>query len=193
MNPSTSIENVLLIDDLKHNLLSIHQLCDKGHLSNKRILLFVYFLLFLPMIVNFWLSFDACFLLEFWLSLMIMIDSYDDYWFLLMIVFFYWVLIVLDDCVWDLCWLSLIDCFWWLFFIKFWFFYDCFFFYYFLWWLCLSYVDCLWLIAFDDCFWLSFDFFYDCFFYYCLWWLCLRVMLIVFIDYFWWLFFILYK
>jgi len=30
MNPSTSIENALLIDDLKHSLLSIHQLCDKG-------------------------------------------------------------------------------------------------------------------------------------------------------------------
>jgi len=29
-NPSTSIENALLIDDLKHSLLSIHQLCDKG-------------------------------------------------------------------------------------------------------------------------------------------------------------------
>ena len=44
-NPSTSIENALLIDDLKHSLLSIHQLCDKGHLSNKRILMFVYFCL----------------------------------------------------------------------------------------------------------------------------------------------------
>ena len=51
--PSNSIENPLLIDDLKHSLLSIHQLCDKSHLSNKRILMFVYFLLFLPMIVNF--------------------------------------------------------------------------------------------------------------------------------------------
>jgi len=30
MNPSTSIKNVLLIDGLKHNLLSIYQLCDKG-------------------------------------------------------------------------------------------------------------------------------------------------------------------
>ena len=29
-NSSTTIENALLIDDLKHNLLSIHQLCDKG-------------------------------------------------------------------------------------------------------------------------------------------------------------------
>ena len=27
--PSTSIENVLLVDGLKHNLLSISQLCDK--------------------------------------------------------------------------------------------------------------------------------------------------------------------
>ena len=42
-NPSTVIENVLLIDDLKHSLLNIHQLCDKGHLSSKRILMFVYF------------------------------------------------------------------------------------------------------------------------------------------------------
>jgi len=32
INPSTSIENVLLIDGLKHSLLSIHQLCDKGFL-----------------------------------------------------------------------------------------------------------------------------------------------------------------
>ena len=30
MNPSTSTENVLLIDDLKHSLLSIYQLCEKG-------------------------------------------------------------------------------------------------------------------------------------------------------------------
>ena len=53
-NPSTTIKiNVLLINDLKHSLLNIYQLCDKGHLSNKRILMFVYFLLFLPMIVNF--------------------------------------------------------------------------------------------------------------------------------------------
>ena len=65
-NPSTTIKiNVLLINDLKHSLLNIYQLCDKGHLSNKRILMFVYFLLFLPMIVNFLLSFDVCFLLEF--------------------------------------------------------------------------------------------------------------------------------
>ena len=28
-NPSTSTENVLLIDGLKHNLLSIYQLCEK--------------------------------------------------------------------------------------------------------------------------------------------------------------------
>ena len=46
-NPSTSVKNVLLINDLKHSLLSIHKLCDKGHLSNKRILMFVYFFLFL--------------------------------------------------------------------------------------------------------------------------------------------------
>ena len=30
-NSSTHIENVLLIKGLKHNLLSISQLCDKGH------------------------------------------------------------------------------------------------------------------------------------------------------------------
>jgi len=29
-NPSTFIKNVLLIDGLKHSLLSIYQLCDKG-------------------------------------------------------------------------------------------------------------------------------------------------------------------
>jgi len=29
-NPFTSIENALFIDDPKHSLLSIHQLCDKG-------------------------------------------------------------------------------------------------------------------------------------------------------------------
>jgi len=52
-NSSISIEDALLVDDLKHSLLSIHQLCDKGHLSNKRILMFVYFLLFFLMIVNF--------------------------------------------------------------------------------------------------------------------------------------------
>ena len=31
-NPSTSIENVLLVDGLKHSLLSVSQLCDKGSL-----------------------------------------------------------------------------------------------------------------------------------------------------------------
>ena len=31
-NPSTSIENVLLVDGLKHSLLSVCQLCDKGFL-----------------------------------------------------------------------------------------------------------------------------------------------------------------
>ena len=30
-NSSTHIENVLLIKGLKHNLLNISQLCDKGH------------------------------------------------------------------------------------------------------------------------------------------------------------------
>ena len=30
-NSSTHIENVLLVGGLKHNLLSISQLCDKGH------------------------------------------------------------------------------------------------------------------------------------------------------------------
>ena len=29
--PSTSIDNVLLVDGLKHTLLSISQLCDKGN------------------------------------------------------------------------------------------------------------------------------------------------------------------
>ena len=32
MNSSTSIENVLLVDCLKHSLLSVSQLCDKGYL-----------------------------------------------------------------------------------------------------------------------------------------------------------------
>ena len=52
-NPSTSIENALLIDDLEHSLLCIHQLCDKGHfsnkwyhLSNKRILICLFFIIF---------------------------------------------------------------------------------------------------------------------------------------------------
>ena len=31
-NSSNSIENVLLVEGLKHNLLSISQLCDKGYL-----------------------------------------------------------------------------------------------------------------------------------------------------------------
>jgi len=31
-NSSTSIENVLLVDGLKHSLLSVSQLCDKGYL-----------------------------------------------------------------------------------------------------------------------------------------------------------------
>ena len=31
INSSTYIENVLLVGGLKHNLLSISQLCDKGH------------------------------------------------------------------------------------------------------------------------------------------------------------------
>ena len=35
MNPSTSIESILLVDGLKHSLLSIHQLCDKGLLVPK--------------------------------------------------------------------------------------------------------------------------------------------------------------
>ena len=30
-NSSTLIENILLVGGLKHNLLSISQLCDKGH------------------------------------------------------------------------------------------------------------------------------------------------------------------
>jgi len=32
LNPSTSIENALLVDDLKNSLLSVSQLCDKGFL-----------------------------------------------------------------------------------------------------------------------------------------------------------------
>ena len=43
MNSSISKEDALNIDDLKNSLLSIHQLCDKDHLSKKRILIFVYF------------------------------------------------------------------------------------------------------------------------------------------------------
>ena len=31
-NSSTSIENVLLVDGLKHSLLNVSQLCDKGYL-----------------------------------------------------------------------------------------------------------------------------------------------------------------
>ena len=31
ITPSTYIKNILLIDSLKHNLLSISQLCDKGY------------------------------------------------------------------------------------------------------------------------------------------------------------------
>ena len=31
MNPSPCIDNVFLVDGLKHNLLSISQLCDNGH------------------------------------------------------------------------------------------------------------------------------------------------------------------
>jgi len=34
MNSSTSIENVLLIDGLKHSLSSVHQLYDKGLLQS---------------------------------------------------------------------------------------------------------------------------------------------------------------
>ena len=112
------------------------------------------------------------FFIEFWLSWMIVFESYvdclwliafNDYflieffivfddcvwelcWLPLMIVF-YWVLIILDDCVWELCWLSLIDCFWWLFF--YWVFYC-------LWWLCLRVMLIVFywvLIIFDDCIW----------------------------------------
>ena len=31
ITPSTYIENIFLVDDLKHNLLSISQLCDKNY------------------------------------------------------------------------------------------------------------------------------------------------------------------
>ena len=133
------------------------------------------------MIVNFWLSFGACFLLEFWLSLMIMIDSYVDC-FLLLITF--------DDCFW-LSFLSMmivfesyVDCLWWFFL---WLFFivldDC------LWrvklivfyWVLIALDDCLWqlcwlLITFDGCFWLSFDY---------PWWLSLLLLMIFFIYIFW--------
>jgi len=33
-NSSTSIKNVLLVDGLKHSLLSVSQLCDKGYLAS---------------------------------------------------------------------------------------------------------------------------------------------------------------
>jgi len=46
--------------------------------TNRSLSLIDYFWLFLPMIVDFWLSFDACFLLRFLLSLMIIF--YDCSW-----------------------------------------------------------------------------------------------------------------
>ena len=106
-----------------------YQMIPTGHLS-----CIGYFWLFLPMIVNFWLSFDACFLLEF-LSLMIVFYdcsclSFDCFLWLFLIEFF----IVYDDCVWEL-WLSLMidfdDCVWklcWLLitfdYYMFWLFYS---------------------------------------------------------------------
>ena len=30
-NKNTKVENVLLVEDMKHNLLSVSQLCDQGH------------------------------------------------------------------------------------------------------------------------------------------------------------------
>ena len=86
-----------------------------------------YFWLFLPMIVNFWLSFDDCvwelcwlcliivfydsswlsFDCLWWLCLMIVFYdsswlSFDCLWWFFLLVFFYWVLIVLDNCLWEL-------------------------------------------------------------------------------------------
>ena len=72
------------------------------------ILMFVYFFIILPMIVNFWLSFDDCFLLEFWLSLMIVFESYVDcFLWLFFMIALDWVLIVFDDCFFIEFWLSL--------------------------------------------------------------------------------------
>jgi hypothetical protein len=30
-NKNTKVENVLLVEDMKHNLLSVSQMCDQGH------------------------------------------------------------------------------------------------------------------------------------------------------------------
>ena len=38
-NPSTSIENVFLVNGLKHSLLNVHQLCDKGILVSFELIL----------------------------------------------------------------------------------------------------------------------------------------------------------
>ena len=112
-----------------------YQMIPKGHLS-----LIDYFWLFLPMIVNFWLSFDDCFLLEFWLSFMIMFVSYDDcVWWLFFMILLDWVLIVFDDCF-----LLSFDCLWWLFFMIVFY------------WVLIVLDNCLWelwlLITFDDIF-----------------------------------------
>jgi len=88
------------------------------------------------------LNFDACFMLEFWLSLMIMIDNYDDYWLLLMIVCD-WVLIVFDDCLWELC-LLLIT-------------FDDFFYYYIFWLYILNIYFCGCKIVNFNAFLISFD------------------------------------
>ena len=121
--------------------------------------MFVYFIIiFCLWIVNFWLSFHVCFLLEFWLSLMIMIDSYVDcfLWLLLMIVFD-WVLIVFDDCFLIEFWLFFMIAFDWGFFLlSFWLsmmivfesYVDC------LWWLCLKV-----MLIIDNFWWLFFDYY----------------------------------
>ena len=76
-----------------------------------------YFWLFLPMIVNFWLSFDDCVWELCWLCLIIVFYdsswlSFDCLWWLCLMIVFY-----------DSSWLSF-DCLWWffllVFFIEFW-------------------------------------------------------------------------
>ena len=92
----------------------------KGHLS-----LIDYFWLFLPMIVNFWLSFDVCFLFEFWLSLIIMIDSYVDcLWWLFLIEFLLSLMIVFECYVdyWLFFMIFLLYYIFWLFILDMYFF-----------------------------------------------------------------------
>ena len=151
--------------------------------------------LILMMIID---CFSWLFFIEFWLSWMIVFESYVDCLRLIAFDdFFYWVfyclwwlclrvmLIIFDDCFLLSFWLSwmivferYVDCLWLIAFGE-----------YFLIEFLIVFDDCVWelcwlslMIAFDDCFLLSFD---------CFRWLCLGVMLIVFIDYFWWLFLII--